>query len=341
MDEDIEMVLTTTIEHITQLPSPKPHSVFVLKGLDKKKTFLIFPAHVSLIDGELYNLAANPPAPITLQLLQPASTNRLSFEETPTHLLRLLKSRRATQHAELGFMAPSTGDKASDIERFGGERQYLAAKSWRQHTVDNLNLVSAMRMLGYLLHHGDHALFTIICKSFQREWTELVQGETFICGGGCGETRRFDETGYTFELVLERAAVGAAARKAVQDGVRVCGFKVLELLASPTSGNVVLSCQHCSNICKGTVTPTQQAAILARICINPSADQHADVEMVGPRALDCTRVFCCRVIFCAYPMVTRGLVGLCILRRQGVRWSRSRSRRRRRACRWMRTSRWC
>jgi len=261
MDEDIEMELTT------HLPSPKPQSVFVLKGLDKKKTVLILPAHVSLLNGELYNLAATPPAPIALQLLQPASTNRLSFEEAPTHLVRLLKSSQATQHAELGFKARTTGDTDNDIVRFRGQRQYNAAQSWRQHTVDNKHAVSAMRILGHLLHHSDHALFTIICKSFQREWTALVQGETFICGGSCGETRRFEETGYTFELVLERAAVAAVAGKAVEDGVRVCGFKVLELLAAPASGNVVLSCHHCPNICKGTITSTQQAAILTKISL--------------------------------------------------------------------------
>jgi len=183
MDEDTKMELITTIEHINELPSPKPHSVFVLKGLDKKKTVLILPAHVSLIDGELYNLAANPPAPITLQLLKPASTNHLSFEDTPTHLLRLLKSSQAMQHAELGFKAPSIGNRASDIERFGCKRLYLAAKCWKNHTVSNLDNQAAMRTLGHLLHHSDHALFTMICKFFQREWTDLVQGETFTSVG--------------------------------------------------------------------------------------------------------------------------------------------------------------
>ena len=312
MDEDHEMVLVTTIEYITQLPSPKPHSVFFIKGLDKKKTVLILPAHVSLLNGELYNLASTPPAPIKLQLLLPASTHRLSFEDTPSHLTGLLQSRLAVQHNQLGFMAPSTGDKASDVARFGGERLYLAAKCWRNHTVDNLNSQSAIRMLGHLLHHSDHALFTIICKSFQREWTALVQGEIFICGGGCGETRRFVETGYTFELVLERAAVVAVARAAVENGVRVSGFKVLELLASPAGGNVVLSCQHCPNIPKGTITPAQQAAILARIRFDSSATHRVDVKMVGLCAEDCLRVSYCQATSCVYPPITRGLMGLFI-----------------------------
>jgi len=92
-----------------------------------------------------------------------------------------------------------------------------------------------------------------------------VEGETFVCGGGCAKTRSFDETSYTFELVQERAAVVAVARQALEDGARVSGYKVLELLASPAGGNVVLSCQHCPNVHKGTITPAQQADILGKI----------------------------------------------------------------------------
>lgn len=119
----------------------------------------------------------------------------------------------------------------------------------------------------HLIREEDKTVVELFCKSVQREWKQMVSGSTFPCGApDCKKTHPTADTPYTFELVTERSTVVAAVSSLIkEDGKRVDGFKVLALLCSPNSGNVVLSCKP--NAYRAESVEAVKDRIRAQVCM--------------------------------------------------------------------------